>query len=201
MLNVALEAWVHQLKRDPSRILLLDDDGLLTGSAPSNDTSSAHLKVGQLIRDGLIEANGTIANGHGHGHLNGRPSPLAPSSPTSPITPFSDKPHVPAFILFSSGTTSGKSKPIVISHYNVVGVILSMTAAETKQPNPAVEPGKDVVLGVAPLFHAYGMFNVGFLSQYLGLEVVLFTKFDAGKVVEVIDEKKINIGFGGFRTN
>jgi acyl-CoA synthetase (AMP-forming)/AMP-acid ligase II len=141
LLEKALEAW-KMAKKDPKYVLMLADNGLIGGKT-EEPTGHGFRTVGDVISAGLAlpESTSKPANGHSNGT-----SPIT----LTPTTTSTEETHVPAFILFSSGTTSGKSKPIVISHRNVVAVLMNMTAAETVGEAPAVRSGEDVVLVRVP---------------------------------------------------
>lgn len=192
LLDKAVEAWNLQLGRPLERIVLLDESGVLD-SKPCL-VSSVHKTVYQILATG----EQLSANNHSRSASAEPLTPVCPSPPPDSNEDSNEPPHVPAFILFSSGTTSGKSKPIVISHYNVVGVLISMTAAETRKNaagEQAIYPGEDVVLGTVPTFHAFGMFNVLWHAMYLRVKVIMFSRFDADKVIEAFDTHSINYGF------
>jgi len=55
-----------------------------------------------------------------------------------------------AFVSYSSGTT-GLSKGVMISHYNVISNVLQLTLYTKSEDNK-----RDVTLGLLPLFHIYG---------------------------------------------
>jgi acyl-CoA synthetase (AMP-forming)/AMP-acid ligase II len=65
------------------------------------------------------------------------------------------KPQDLAFLVYSSGTT-GVPKGVMLTHRNVVGVLL---ITETVEGSPdAMKTGRDRLLAVLPYYHIYGMF-------------------------------------------
>ncbi|KAI9010281.1 hypothetical protein DFJ74DRAFT_344820 [Hyaloraphidium curvatum] len=199
----AAEAWVGMMGRDPHRIVVADDAEVLSGHYGHGDDGApmpdGFVSMGEVVELGMHALYSPVAG-------RSPPSPFGRDEPeggaangNGPPVPESEGDdaalHRPAFVLFSSGTTSGKSKPIAISHRNIVAVVLGIAHFETTLQPPAVVPGEDTVLGVVPVFHAFGMFNLIFVSMYLGLRTVLFPKFDAQRALAAIDEYGINIGF------
>jgi long-chain acyl-CoA synthetase len=89
-----------------------------------------------------------------------------------------------ALLQYTGGTT-GLSKGAMLTHQNLV-----TNAYQNRLWLPDVQAGKEVTLGVLPLFHAYGLtvcMNVGVL---LGGTLVLLPRFDLDLVFTAIDEWK-----------
>ncbi|KXS09562.1 acetyl-CoA synthetase-like protein [Gonapodya prolifera JEL478] len=211
LLPRARDAW-SKLGRDSSTIIALDAPGWCVEDSPPAGQYDAAAESGkngertmaEVLQAGMAAAQrGAVApaaesesaavphtNGTANGMTNGATNGTVAHPPL---------PSPTAFILFSSGTTSGKSTPVPITHRNIVSTLRSLVGAEVLTPQrdgePAIRPKKDVVMGVVPLFHAFGMFNLCFTSLYSGLTIVLFSKFDANRVVDSIDEFSVNIGF------
>ena len=98
------------------------------------------------------------------------------------------KPDEVAIIMYTSGTT-GRPKGAMLTHGNVlwnnINAALSFDTLED-----------DITLVCAPLFHIGGL-NVTTLITFLkGGTVVLLRSFDPAKVLDLIEEHRINSMFG-----
>ncbi|KAF8167711.1 amp dependent CoA ligase [Crassisporium funariophilum] len=84
-----------------------------------------------------------------------------------------------AFLSFSSGTT-GKPKAVAISHYSVIANVIQMAAHyrlnDPSWPEKRMSPG-DVVLGVLPFFHIYGLVVTLHYMLFCGMSIVVVPKF------------------------
>jgi long-chain acyl-CoA synthetase len=89
-----------------------------------------------------------------------------------------------ALLQYTGGTT-GKPKGVMLTHYNLVSNV-QMAKAWISQ----AEQDKEVVLGVLPFFHVYGMTTVMNLSILDGSKMILLPKFDAGQVLKTIHKHK-----------
>lgn len=96
-----------------------------------------------------------------------------------------------AFIQYTSGTT-GKPKGAMVSHANVLAVL------ESTSDLPGIEGARedDVMLLVLPLFHAYAL-NLAMNRAFLNAStIVLVTRFDAAKVMELMESHRATIFYG-----
>ncbi|KAJ7604638.1 phenylacetyl-CoA ligase [Roridomyces roridus] len=100
-----------------------------------------------------------------------------------------------AFLAPSSGTT-GTQKAVMISHYNVISIVIQMaTSSRLNEPYAPLEerrfrPG-DICYGFLPLFHIYGLLcNLHFML-YAGLTLVLTPKFNFEKFLASIEKYRI----------
>ncbi|GAA2730058.1 long-chain fatty acid--CoA ligase [Streptomyces nogalater] len=97
-------------------------------------------------------------------------------------------PEDPCLIMYTSGTT-GRPKGAVLSHGNItwnsVNVLVDTDLT-----------GDEVTLVVAPLFHSAGL-NMTCLPTLLkGGRVVLLGSFDAERVLELIESRRVTCMFG-----
>ncbi|MFG3345720.1 long-chain fatty acid--CoA ligase [Streptomyces sp. NPDC048018] len=97
-------------------------------------------------------------------------------------------PEDPCMIMYTSGTT-GRPKGAVLSHANItwnsVNVLVDTDLAHD-----------EVTLVVAPLFHT-GSLNMTCLPTLLkGGRVVLLGAFDAGRVLDLVEELRVTYMFG-----
>jgi long-chain acyl-CoA synthetase len=94
-----------------------------------------------------------------------------------------------AAILYTSGTT-GRPKGAMLSHRNLAANVASVTRAL------ALEPGRDCILVVLPLFHAFAA-TVGMLVPLLrGLSLVPVARFDPRQVSAAIAEHGASVFLG-----
>ncbi|NLI67147.1 MAG: long-chain-fatty-acid--CoA ligase [Bacilli bacterium] len=89
-----------------------------------------------------------------------------------------------ALLQYTGGTT-GLPKGVMLTHYNLVANVQMAKAWISK-----AERDKEVVLGVLPFFHVYGMTTVMNLSIMYGAKMILLPRFDAGQVLKTIQKHK-----------
>ena len=87
-----------------------------------------------------------------------------------------------ALLQYTGGTT-GHPKGVMLTHYNLVSNVQMSRHWLYKS-----EEAKEIVLGVLPFFHVYGMTTVMNMSIMMGSKMVLLPKFDAGEVLKTIDK-------------
>ncbi|KIW17334.1 hypothetical protein PV08_04526 [Exophiala spinifera] len=96
-----------------------------------------------------------------------------------------------AFLCYSSGT-SGLPKGVMISHRNVIANTVQISLYE-KSTRDDIAPGyKDVVLGLLPQSHIYGLIVICHASTYRGDKVIILPKFDLQHYLNSIQTYKIN---------
>ncbi|MEM7392482.1 MAG: long-chain fatty acid--CoA ligase, partial [Verrucomicrobiota bacterium] len=92
-------------------------------------------------------------------------------------------------IIYTSGTT-GKPKGAMLTHANLAANTTSV------REHLQLEPGKDIILLVLPMFHAFAA-TVGMLFPLLhGCTIVPLPKFEPGPTVKAISEAKATIFAG-----
>ena len=106
--------------------------------------------------------------------LSGEPAPVVDVDPSHP-----------AVYMFTSGT-AGSPKAAVLSHRNLLTNIEQTNVAEHINPS-------DVVYGVLPLFHIFGLNVVLGLSLAGGATVVLVQRFDPVATMETIIERGVTV--------
>jgi len=89
-----------------------------------------------------------------------------------------------ALLQYTGGTT-GRPKGVMLTHYNLVANVQMCTSWLYK-----LDKGKEIVLGVLPFFHVYGMTTVMNLSIMYGAKMILLPKFDAKEVLKTIQKQK-----------
>ncbi len=103
-----------------------------------------------------------------------------------PVPPLPD-PEKLACLLYTSGT-SGRPRAAMLSHRALLANIEQVAAVE-----PPMMHGDDVVLGVLPLFHVYGLNAVlgGVLRHRARL--LLVEQFDPQAVLDLIDDEACSV--------
>jgi long-chain acyl-CoA synthetase len=117
------------------------------------------------------------------GRFGGRP-PVAGTLPAVPPL----GPDDVAFLTYTSGTT-GPPKGAMTTHRNIV------FNAQTYRDWIGIGP-RDVILGVAPLFHITGSIGHAALSLLTGATLVLTHRFDPVVAIETIRDEKVTFTVG-----
>ncbi len=94
----------------------------------------------------------------------------------------------PLLLLFTSGTAS-QPRGALLTHANCFWTSLSMSRAQRLTAD-------DVVLSVLPQFHVGGWTIQALLAWWTGATVVLERVFDAGRVLRLIEEKRVTTMMG-----
>ncbi|KAF8142962.1 amp dependent CoA ligase [Mycena galopus ATCC 62051] len=115
--------------------------------------------------------------------------------PNLKLTPGGGKSKA-ALLFFSSGTT-GKPKAVMLPHYAVIANIVQMAALQRDNGKPrgseqwALLPG-EIVTGVLPFFHVYGLIMNVYWTCFLGMIVNVVPRFSLSKFLESIVEYHIS---------
>ena len=106
---------------------------------------------------------------------------------TGRATPAPDDPEGLAVLLYTSGT-SGRPRAAMLSHRALLANI-----AQVARVDPPMIHGNDVVFGVLPLFHVYGLNAV--LGQLLRHQarMVLVESFHAEEALNIIEDEAITV--------
>jgi acyl-CoA synthetase (AMP-forming)/AMP-acid ligase II len=88
-----------------------------------------------------------------------------------------------AVLPYSSGTT-GLPKGVMLTHRNLVANILQTDAAMSVEPD-------DVLIGVLPFFHIYGMTVIMNMGLWSGSTIVTMPRFDLDQFLELIETQKV----------
>ncbi|MCT2535072.1 AMP-binding protein [Aquibacillus koreensis] len=89
-----------------------------------------------------------------------------------------------ALLQYTGGTT-GFPKGVMLTHYNLVSNVQMCTSWLYKE-----KERQEIVLGVLPFFHVYGMTTVMNYSVVTGSKMVLLPKFDVENVLKTIDKER-----------
>ncbi|KAL9647817.1 hypothetical protein ABK040_001322 [Willaertia magna] len=87
---------------------------------------------------------------------------------------------------YSSGTT-GKSKGVMLTHYNLYANILQCDCLPSSD--------NDILLGFLPFFHIYGLTLITNRALLRGLTLVTMAKFDLERMLQLIQEYKITVAY------
>lgn len=104
---------------------------------------------------------------------------------SSDYTPVDVDPLEDVALLQYTGGTTGNPKGVMLTHYNLVSNVQMADAWLFEKSET-----QDVVLGVLPFFHVYGMTTVMNLSIMNGAKMVLVPKFDVEEVLKTIHKQK-----------
>jgi long-chain acyl-CoA synthetase len=116
-------------------------------------------------------------------HGTYRWSEVVHSGPVRP-TPTEVSPDDLAVILYTGGTTD-RPKGVMLSNYNLVA-----NTIQVRHWLPDVQEGKEVVLGVLPFSHSYGMTACMNVSISLAAATVLLPTFATHEVLDTIKRHK-----------
>ena len=86
-------------------------------------------------------------------------------------------------IPYSSGTT-GLPKGVMLTHYNLVANILQSAGTLGLHQD-------DVMLGVLPFFHIYGMTVIMNLALHVGATVVTMARFDLEQCLQILEKYRV----------
>ncbi|GAA0333530.1 long-chain-fatty-acid--CoA ligase [Bacillus carboniphilus] len=89
-----------------------------------------------------------------------------------------------ALLQYTGGTT-GFPKGVMLTHKNLVANVLMCRSWMYKCTR-----GEEIVLGILPFFHVYGMTTVMILSVMEGHKMVLLPKFDPTTTLKTIEKEK-----------
>lgn len=85
-------------------------------------------------------------------------------------------------VLQYTGGTTGKSKGVILTHYNLVGnVYQSFTFSDGFFERPG-----EKVLSISPFFHVYGMTSCMNISIFAAATIICLARFDVEKTLDLI---------------
>ncbi len=107
------------------------------------------------------------------------------SGPPAPVVDV--PPDTLAVLIFTSGT-AGSPKAAMLTHANLFSNIQQALAAQ-----PDRQGAEDVVFGLLPLFHIFGLNVVLGLSLATGSSVLLVERFDPSSALEAIERHGVTV--------
>lgn len=93
------------------------------------------------------------------------------------------KPKDDVAVIQYTGGTTGKSKGVMLTHFNILGNLRQASEVFSS----VIEIGKERVLGMSPLTHAMAMSNMNFTIYYAAAYIIL-DKFNPLKVLKAISK-------------
>ncbi|KAF5664717.1 putative phenylacetyl ligase [Fusarium heterosporum] len=94
-----------------------------------------------------------------------------------------------AYLLYSSGT-SGLPKPVMISHYNIIaGIIQTCTFDSVSRRADGIDT--QVMLGLLPFSHVFGLMLITHLGTYRGDEIIVLPRFEFGTFLDAVSRFKV----------
>jgi long-chain acyl-CoA synthetase len=97
------------------------------------------------------------------------------------------KPEEDVALMSPTGGTTGSPKIVMLTHRNLVANAMQLRAWSRG------EEGVEEVLGVLPLFHAYGLSVVALTSLSSGSTIHLYPRFDAKRVLDLVLRERITL--------
>src|SRR4051812_26357088 len=141
---------------------------------------TAWTDIGAATRDAI----GTIV--YAEGEVPDGVTPLAELLASEPLPAVDlDRDHL-AVMMFTSGT-AGSPRAAMLSHGNLLANIeQTLSVRDETRPD-------DIVYGVLPLFHIFGLTVVLGVSFTVGATVLLVQRFDPATAVESIVQRRVTI--------
>lgn len=87
-------------------------------------------------------------------------------------------------VLQYTGGTTGRSKGVMLTHYNLIANVFQSYATSN------ITLGKERVLTIIPLFHVYGMTGCMNLTFYTGGNLILVPRFSVKETVKIVEQYK-----------
>jgi long-chain acyl-CoA synthetase len=135
--------------------------------------------LARLVVPRVVVAGGTLQPGErSYDHLRADSARAVP--------PLQD-PEKLAALLYTSGT-SGRPRAAMLTHRALLANIEQVAAVE-----PAMIHGDDVVLGVLPLFHVYGLNAVLGVVMRHRAKLVLTTRFEPQGTLDLIEDEACSV--------
>lgn len=109
---------------------------------------------------------------------------LLGASPATPIYTEVDAENDLALLQYTGGTT-GVSKGVMLTHYNVIANVVQNSLWSYKS-----KPGQESYVAALPFFHVFGLTVLMNQAVMLGGSMYLIPKFDVTQILEIIHKYK-----------
>jgi long-chain acyl-CoA synthetase len=136
----------------------------------------------EVDTSGFTELRSVIAT---EGHQIDGAITLSEQLMHAPVPILQMGPHEVATLIFTSGT-AGASKAAMLSHRNLLSNLEQLAQHNQIHSN-------DVVYGVLPLFHIFGLNVVLGFTLHRGATVVLVQRFDPATALETLAERNVTV--------
>jgi long-chain acyl-CoA synthetase len=107
---------------------------------------------------------------------------------SSPAPAVEINPREDVAVLQYSGGTTGRSKGVMLTHYNLVANLEQSYDFMFKETEG--RPDNPKVMNVLPMFHIYGLTCVTFLGFKAGSNQIILPRFDPKEVMETVKREK-----------
>ncbi|KAM0790826.1 hypothetical protein ACM66B_004671 [Microbotryomycetes sp. NB124-2] len=173
--SYTVDELLHQLQTSKAKVLLTSGDALDVAKEAAKQAGIPDEKV-YILPD--VDGNVKSAGGF-------QPWTKLKGSKSFKPVQLSQKElkQRPSFLPFSSGTT-GKGKGVALSAFNVSSCILQVRQTKGLFDSP------EVVMGVLPLYHIFGLIVLCMNTLANGGTVILLPKFDLVKFCESVQKYK-----------
>lgn len=173
-------------RRSPVEEVFVLGERLAAGAAGSAAASGGSSGGGSLVSRWLLR--GLAAKGQSARPASGATPLIAllANNETAPPLAIDVAEDVVA-LPYSSGTT-GLAKGVMLTHRNLVANICQMESS-------GLVTDKDVVIGVLPFYHIYGLTVI--LAQGLanGATIVSLPRFDFAQFLQTLQDRRVTVGF------
>lgn len=154
--------------------------GVVTGINPSYTAEEIAYQIHDADVRFLFASEALVGQARAVEHLISMPFDLPAAEFTPPAVDGGELASVP----FSSGT-SGRPKGVMLTHRNLVAMLLQMESVLGNRPG-------DAVLAVLPFFHIFGMQVLMNHTIAKGLTAVIMPRFEMEKALSLIQEHKVS---------
>jgi len=105
------------------------------------------------------------------------------------LTEVDIKPKQDVATILYTGGTMGVPKGVMLTHYNLVANAIQNAAWFDWSH-------QDVVIGLLPFYHTWGLCTCINSPVYVGARVIILPRFDANELLQTIEEKRATILYG-----
>jgi long-chain acyl-CoA synthetase len=147
--------------------------------------------VSGLDRSHVPSLEFVIATDPGDAELGAGSAPLYDELLVSPPGPFAERGTGDLAVLMFTSGTAGSPKAAMLTHGNLLANLEQLQASQGRSQTAA-----DVVFGVLPLFHIFGLNVVLGMCLAVGSPLLLIERFDPVSALEAIERHRVTIVSG-----